>query len=191
VSIVFVSGFQRCGSSLLMQMLAAGGLPVVHDPQMGYPSYETHLNLTGASLNAYDGHALKWLEPEHCMPPPVPFDIRVIWMARDHVQQARSAVKFMRAVAGLKSPDSAVRKLARSYNRSEAKSIGLWQRRGAVRILQFERLISDGRRCAVEIASFVGIPLNVDAMSLQVRPRSPRCLPELLELDLINDGGLA
>lgn len=39
--ITFVSGFQRCGSSLVCQMLHAGGLPVFHDAAMGYPSFET------------------------------------------------------------------------------------------------------------------------------------------------------
>src|SRR3990167_11339264 len=39
--ITIVSGFQRCGSSLLCQMLAAGGLHVFHDPGSGYPSFET------------------------------------------------------------------------------------------------------------------------------------------------------
>lgn len=188
--IVFVSGFQRCGSSLLMQMLAAGGMPIVHDPEMGYPSYETNLNLTGGSLNAYDGHALKWLEPEHAMPPPVPFDMRVIWMSRDHKQQARSAVKFLRVVMGMALPGSTARDFAGSYDRSEARSIRLWERRAAVHVLRFERLISDGLQCAEEIAAFIGNPLDVVAMARQVRPRSPKCLPDLLETELISAGGL-
>jgi hypothetical protein len=166
-----------------MQMLAAGGMPVVHHPDMGYPSFETDLNLTGESLDPYDGHALKWLEPQHAMPPPVPFGIRTIWLTRDHREQARSAVKFMREVMSLSVSESQFR---RSYDRDERAAVRLWRQRGAVTVVHFEHVLRDARDVAKNVAAYIGRELDIDAMVRQVRQRGPACLPYLLEVELIN-----
>lgn len=185
--ILFVSGFQRCGSSLVMQMLAAGGMPIVHDPEMGYPSYETTLNLSGAPLDAYDGHALKWLEPLHVAAPPVPFNVATIWLTRNHKEQSRSAVKFMRALP-LTSADA--RSFKKSYDRDERPSVDVWRKRGPVLVLPFERLLREPG-VAEEIALFVeangGLILNPVPMQREVRPRGVACLPYLLEVQLIEE----
>ena len=185
MSTVIVSGFPRCGSSLVMQMLAAGGMPVFHDPGMGYPSFETNLNLGCSSIDFLDGYALKWLEPQHAMPPRTSVEIRTIWMTRDHKQQARSAAKFLHAVSGIDLDRSALRQFKASYDRDEKPSVALWRNRGAVMVLSFERLLGGGESCAAEIARFVGLDLSVTAMAGEIRPRSAQCLPGLLEVDLI------
>lgn len=186
--ILFVSGFQRCGSSLMMQMLAAGGMSVVHDSEMGFPSYETHLNMTGEPLGSYDGHALKWLEPCHSMPPEVPFEIRSIWLTRDHWQQAKSAVKFMRAcgVPNVRSSDAG--RFKTSYDRDEPRSVKLWRKRGDCRIVRFEDLVKDAAWVAERVNEFIGGALDLAAMMRQIRPRSAKCLDYLLEEELMAYG---
>jgi hypothetical protein len=188
--ITIVSGFQRCGSSLMLQMLAAGGMRVFHDPGMGYPAFETMLQIHRADdpswLMPLDGHALKWLEPQRAMPPSLPHDLRIVWMARDHREQAKSAVKFMTQVGGLVVPvRQTVRQFEASYRTDTGKALKAWQRRGAVRFITFEDVLSRPAWVAKEVAAFLGVSLDVDAMVRQVRPRKPGCLPGFLELELI------
>jgi hypothetical protein len=185
VSVVIVSGFQRCGSSLVMQMLAAGGMPIFHDPSMGYPAFETQINMRGGPLDAYDGRALKWLEPLHLMPEKSGVEIQTIWMTRDHLQQAKSAVKFMTHVMGMRVRTSTTRKIMRSYDRDEAASIRAWERRGLVLIVDFETVLRMPASVASTVAQFIGRELDIAAMVGQVKARDASCLPYLLEAELV------
>lgn len=191
--LTIVSGFQRCGSSLMCQMLAAGGMRVFHDPGMGFPAYETHMNsgcLDPISLNALDGRALKWLEPKRWMPPALTLGIRTIWLRRNVKEQGKSAAKFLREVGGVPITARTARVLAASYVHDEGSSQRLWQARGPVLVVRFEELLADPRSTSERVAVFLGIAMDVNAMVAQVRPRGPACLPGFLELDLIAARGL-
>jgi hypothetical protein len=192
VSIVFVSGFQRCGSSLMMQMLQAGGCPVFYDPGMGFPAFETMRQIHQADdpswLLPLNGHAVKWLEPRRQMPAGIPYDIQVIWMTREHREQAKSAVKFLSRVGGLNVPSNAWRGFAKSYGKDEPGAIALWRARGAVLVQRFEDVLGDPGACARRVSTFLGQPLCVDRMVAAVVPRDARCLPGLLELELLSRG---
>jgi hypothetical protein len=190
MAITFVSGFQRCGSSLMCQMLNAGGLTVFHDPGMGYPSFETHRQFDTPNdetwLRSIDGLAVKWLEPQRAMPADVGIETRVLWMSRDHAEQAKSAVKFMRA-CGCNLPRDARYKMAKSYMADEATAISAWDQRGEVLVLRFEELITRPVDTARMVQQFLGVPLDVSAMAGQVRNRPMTCLPYLLEEELIRE----
>jgi hypothetical protein len=190
--ITIVSGYQRCGSSLMLQMLSAAGVPVFHDEGMGYPSFETHNTTDRASdprwLDGLDGYAVKWLEPKHTVPP-VGFnpDVRVLWMKRDYSQQAKSAVKFMHA-CGFECLSRDMRLVfAASYKRDEDSSLALWRERGAVHVQQFEQLIENPQQAAVEVCAFLNLNADVDRMAAVVRQRQTDCLPYMLEMTLIAD----
>lgn len=190
--IAIVSGFQRCGSSLMLQMLAAGGMPIFHDREMGYPSFETRLQTSAADdpawLNAIDGHAVKWLEPLDTFPSPkVKPDLRVLWMKRDYREQGKSAVKFMRACGAIVA-GGAARRMAASYRHDEPAARLAWARRGRIHTVRFETLLSQPRAVALAVTTFLSVPLDVDRMAAQVRQRSAACLPHMLEVDLIEQG---
>lgn len=187
--ITIVSGFQRCGSSLMMQMLAAGGMPVFHDDGMGYPAFETQAQLHDAGnpawMNAIDGYAVKWLEPMRQMPPVIAPTLRVLWMTRDHREQAKSAVKFMRA-CGIIVPSDARKGFEASYRRDESRSVDLWCARTFLLRVKFETLIEQPRATAERVKEFLAAEsLDVEAMAGEVFARPTRCLDGLLELALM------
>ena len=113
ISRVLVVGLGRCGSSLTMQMLAAGGMPV-HGKA---PTYEVEEAMVGrmdrAWLAAQRG-AIKVLEPKRM--PSLVLDHpgnAIIWLDRDPDQQAKSQAKFLHLVADTpKLSRKAVRGLA-------------------------------------------------------------------------------
>lgn len=190
--ITIVTGFQRCGSSLMMQMLAAGGMPTFSDEEMGYPAFETHRQHAAPDpvwFASCDGKALKWLEPQHTMPPPVDCELRVLWMKRDYDQQAKSAVKFMRLVGGVHLPGAARRQMAASYRTNEKAALRLWLQRAArVLVVDFEDVLANPYKSAMAVSLFLNVPLDTQAMGKQVRVRPPECLDGLLELALIEEG---
>lgn len=191
---MFVSGVAtRCGTSLVCQMLAAGGLRVFHDVGMGYPSFETRLQIWSeddAWLLPLRGQAVKWLEPQRQMPPALPFPRRVIWLTRNHREQARSAVKFAGA-CGHVLRTGARRAFESSLRRDERPALGRWIASGAAVLpIRFEQLLAEPLVAAAAIAMFLDVPagLDVDAMARQVRVRPATCLPGLLEYALIDEG---
>ncbi len=194
--ITIVSGFQRCGTSLVLQMLKAGGMDVYHDPDTDYPAYENAAQMSGGDfswLNNIDGKALKWLEPQTYVPPEkFPFDIRVLWMRRDPLEQARSTVKFLTQVAGFDVPLSMVHEFQKSYAEDTPKAAEIWHaRRAKFHMISFESLIEAPETMSITINKICGGGLNEQAMARQVRKRSPRCLPYLLETELMAQGDLA
>lgn len=190
--ITLVSGFQRCGSSLMCQMLQAGGLSVFHDPESGYPSFETRRQMEtpidAAWFRSLDGRAVKWLEPSYMAPPIVDDrDVRIVWMRRNPRQQAKSAVKFLRHVGGIAVSASAVGQFAQSYRTGEPIALAILRDRGPVFVQSFEGLIENPQQAARDVAAFLGLDMTLDlgAMVGQVIERPTACLPGFLEEALI------
>jgi hypothetical protein len=96
--IIMVAGLGRCGTSLALQMLAAGGVDCVGP----YPSFEDaehdQLRRTAPAEWAARaaGKAVKVLDP-HRNPPPIGPAYRVLWLFRDWADQARSQLKMVGA----------------------------------------------------------------------------------------------
>jgi len=158
-TLTIVSGFGRCGSSLVMQMLAAGGYPTVGE----YPAYEVEAPevLTEAFLAAHDGMAIKVLDL-HVYPLPVGPAYRVIWLDRDYRQQARSMAKFLGATVGACFDRADLGKLKRSYAADRPKVFAALFRMGArVLPLRFELLVGAPNTAALRLAQFLGGGLGV------------------------------
>jgi hypothetical protein len=188
--ITIVAGFGRCGSSLVMQMLAAGGMPT---PGSEYPSYEIP---KGRAVNpeawAAMGGAVKILDP-HINRPPAGLPYRWIWIDRNPVEQAKSMVKFMVACGAAVDPAKesiAVSKLAASFMRDRSRANGV-MREYSHRILKlrFEDILADPVGAANQIAVFCfvtqekGKMLDEAAMVKAVIPRHPDCLPYMMEFE--------
>lgn len=189
--ITIVAGFGRCGSSLVMQMLAAGGMPT---PYAEFPSYEVDFAKTPVMMSALQGGAIKVLAP-HIHRPPVGPVYRWIWLDRDPVEQAKSMAKFWRA-AFVEAPASLppmlefgpdqIAELAESFKRDRPRANGLMlkytQCTGILK-LRFEAILLDPPWAAYSLSKFCGGRLDEAKMVAAVRPRGPECLPYMLELE--------
>lgn len=181
--ILLVCGHGRCGSSLTMQMLHAGGYPVVGE----WPGYEPfeggywHHSPEAWAREA-DGRAFKLLEPQ-LWPPPEGPSYRAIWLRRDRKQQAKSALKMVGATMPVTPTRFGIGRLAQSYAEDTPTAWRQLKAAGVVDmlILNFERLIDHPRASAISIAQWIGRDLDIDAMVRQVVPREAGCLPFLME----------
>src|SRR5271163_1780808 len=91
---VVVTGFGRCGSSLVMQMLHAAGFPVTGE----YPSFECEEYHFGGV--APPAGASKILNLDCEAPPGGPY--RWIWLDRNPAQQVKSQAKLLRELGGVR-----------------------------------------------------------------------------------------
>lgn len=191
--ITIVCGFGRCGTSLVMQMLDAGGMPV-HDSWPAYEDTEAHGSnrtlmdtLPGKAVKMLD-HQLSSLTGAHA------YDF--IWLDRDEREQAKSALKLM-ATFGYPVDAGAVKTMARSYAKDRPRTLARLRSFPGARMmrLRFEHIVACPFEAAQSLVNFVGLALDRKAMERQVRPRSTQCLPGLLELELLasleNSGGAA
>ncbi|WP_278984102.1 hypothetical protein [Sphingobium yanoikuyae] len=184
---ILVAGLGRCGTSLVMQMLDAAGVPTIG----AYPAFEEQdeVDLRGdpaAWLKFTAAKAVKILNP-HLAPPPAQGSYRTIFLTRDFGEQAKSTLKMAGA------PDSrhdrrALEVRLRTETRQAAKALTQLGT-GMYFHIPFEDLVNRPLECARDIASFVAarreVPLDPHVMAACVRPRGVGCLPYFLELDLM------
>lgn len=180
MTVVYVAGQARCGSSLTMAMLAAAGFPVVGTA----PDYEiedvNHRPVPEAFLARHDRHALKLLDPAQT---PVPRHVSAyaIWLTRDPLEQAKSHAKFLSASFGRRMYNrSDIRNLARSLRRDEPGQMAALSH-CAMLVVSFEELITAPQDEARKIADFMRPLAKLDpiAMAAVVHQRSPRCAQDL------------
>jgi hypothetical protein len=184
---VLVTGFSRCGTTLAMTMLAAGGFPVV-----GKWPYEVPETLRTPWRREFAaqcaGRAVKVLEPIHFPPPAAPY--RVIPMRRDPEAQAQSHRRFLRTVAGIPVPRDYVPKLARTLPGLYRQAEQMFTAWGAsVTVEAFEDVIGAPERTARRWQIVLDAPLDIARMVSVVVPRSPGLAPELLEPALMERFG--
>lgn len=181
---VIVSGLGRCGTSLAMQMLEAGGMRCCGD----WPAFEV-----SPPIPIPAGHAGKVLDPHY---PPnmrmIPAGAAVLLLYRDPLEQARSQVKFGVALFGMQpQPRAMIQRWAARLRTEQpaarrvvaARSVDLLQ-------LTFEHLVTHPAGAAETIALFLSrwYQLDSDAMAGAVRSRivGARCAPDLaIELALV------
>src|SRR5262249_2707212 len=110
-----------------------------------------------------------------------------LWLDRDPRQQAKSQLKFARAMMGLPGGKVLIGRFARSYERERPICMEVMRRLGGrVRVMKFKHIINSPRSAAVDIGIFAGCR-DRTRMALVVRRRSPLCLSTLLELDLLRE----
>lgn len=180
--VVIVAGLGRCGTTLLMNMLAAGGMECA-----GFvPAYEDERSSDGpldrewfASLS---GRAIKVLNPHH-NPPPKDVPSVAIWLDRNPKDQARSQAKLVHLLAGMPMPDRAHMLRWRkglTTERMEARE-ALRKHSQIVLTLAFETVLQSPANAAWMLADGLKrwAALDAKAMAAVVRPRSPVCAPDL------------
>lgn len=173
--VIVVSGLPRSGTSLMMQMLRAGGVPVLSDEQRaadednprGYLELERVKNLrTDKSwLGEAHGKAVKVI---HLLLPELPDDreYRVIFMHRALEEVVQSQAKMLERSGKQGAALGADRLVAVFKNQLAQVSAGL-HKRCNMRVLSVEhaRLLASPREEAQRVAEFVDRQLDVDAMA--------------------------
>lgn len=169
-TIVNVIGFPRCGSSMTMAMLAAGGMECVGDP----PDFELFNAAHGWDLYPrFAGMGVKLLDMMLRHGPSPAVEQISILLARDPEQQLRSSISFGEA-RGVPPMDRAHRRLFKaSLVKDMPKLIALARSRGEVLNLGFASILSHPLDAAAQIAGFVDMGLDVAAMAEIPRARSP------------------
>lgn len=177
MSAVGVCGFGRCGSTMLMAMLDAGGIPPVATADPGTYEHDPTVTLAAAD---YEGRAVKLLDGT------IPRDLprigwRIVWLDRDPIEQARSFVKFARGILEIPLPPGSHLLVAATYGRDRPRSIARVAKLGPALTLAYEDVLADPRRAAAELGAHVadGRPFDVDAAAAVVHRRDPSCAPDL------------
>ena len=178
--VTVVSGLPRSGTSLVMQMLAAGGMPVVTDGQRvadehnprGYFELEAvkHTRTDHSWLASASGKAVKVI---HLLLPHLPLDreYRVIFMQRDlaEVIASQRAMLQQQGRPAANLPDA---KLAELFG-NQLSQVRQWlsqNRNFRVLHLQHREVIGMPLTAAQQIATFLGSGLDPARMAAAVQP---------------------
>ncbi|MDP9166651.1 MAG: sulfotransferase domain-containing protein [Actinomycetota bacterium] len=174
-----VCGFGRCGSSMVMRMLDAGGLPPAAGssprayelPDLS-PDSLTTLDLTGRAVKLLDyaqWHGIDTL-------PDIPW--RFVFVERNHKQQATSMIKFLRGIGGIEDlAPNATSAFRRSFDNDKPGLLRDLRGRGEVHVMRYELVLADPFREAQRLADFVDI--DAVAAASVVHIRSGDCAPDL------------
>jgi sulfotransferase family protein len=179
--VVLVSGLPRSGTSMLMQMLEAGGMPIVtdkirtpdEDNPKGYHELERVKELDKTSdktwLKAHRGQVIKTISSllEHL---PLDLNYDVIFMRRNLDEVLRSQNKMLeRNAAG--GGGTADEKMRGNYEFHLKKVHYRLTHTPNFRVLylDYASVVENPRREAEQIAKFLGRNLDVQAMASAVQ----------------------
>lgn len=185
--VLFVAGLGRCGTTMMMTMLDAGGFPVT-GPR---PAYELSERWRGMRpdldwLRTQGGRAVKWLDPlryptllGRLSPSPV-----VILMTRNARDQARSQVKLIE----MTTPTMLGRRAEKAMERSIRQDLPVTRalvRHGAATVheFRFEDVLAAPLAAASRLGELVSEHFGAlfdpgDAARFVIR-RHPPCLPHM------------
>ena len=176
--ITIVSGLPRSGTSLMMQMLVAGGMTPLSDGERvadadnprGYLEWErikTLPNDPGCIAEA-EGRVVKVIS-RLLLPLPSSHDYRVIFMQRPLPEVLASQDEMMRRRGTFKEGANAAAMAAafEKHLREVYAWLGSKPYGKSIRVAHKDAL-KEPERVSAEIGEFLGIPLNVQAMAQQV-----------------------
>src|SRR4051794_17408259 len=164
----------------MMQMLQAGGLPVLSDDlrpadennPRGYFEYEPvkRLRADRSWLPQARGHAVKII---HLLLRELPLDgsfaYRVIFMQRP-IEEVLASQHAMLHRQGRSSADPAILKRAFEHQLAEVDALLAAHPETQVLRMPYHRVVSDAKAVAEELRSFLGLDLDVAAMASAVDP---------------------
>jgi hypothetical protein len=179
--ITVVSGLPRSGTSLVMQMLSAGGMSVLADDiraadddnPAGYFEFEP-VKRTRSDASWVPAAAGKAVKVIYLLLPDLPleFSYRVIFVRRnlDEVVRSQQAMLQRRGEAGA-GLDAA--EMARVFARQLEKTEAWLSRQSSISVmfLDYSSVVSDPQPHAERIRDFLGVDLDTSAMSAAVNPK--------------------
>jgi Sulfotransferase domain len=176
--ITIVSGLPRSGTSLMMQMLAAGGMPILSDGERhadtdnprGYLEWERikQLPKEPACIAEAEGKAVKVIS-RLLLSLPEGHEYRVIFMQRPLPEVLASQEVMMRN-RGTAQPGTDNSAIAAAFEK-HLREVYAWLDSkawvGTLRV-PYHEVLRDGEGIAQKVTKFLGIDLNVEAMTHQV-----------------------
>lgn len=177
--ITIVSGLPRSGTSLMMQMLAAGGLPSLTDLERkadidnpkGYCEWEPIKLLPKQPqlINQAEGKAVKVIT-QLLLAVPHGHDYKLIFMERPIAEVLASQDEMLKRRG---TQDGADHAMMTEVFREHMREVSAWlEDRDDLPMLRvgYRKLIADPATHAKAIREFLGIDLNEAAMAEQVDP---------------------
>jgi hypothetical protein len=179
-AIVIVSGLPRSGTSLMMQMLHAGGLSTLTDGvrgpdesnPRGYFELEAVKELERTSdwtwLDRARGRAIKITSPLLRYLPDF-LDYRVIFMVRD-LDEVLLSQERMLARAGSPAAEKESTALRPHYESHLVEVRRMLQQRRCFDAIEVEHaeVLRDPRAVSARVAGFLGLDLHLDSMAAAV-----------------------
>lgn len=178
--ITIVSGLPRSGTSLMMQMLAAGGVPMLSDGERradkdnpkGYLEWERvkQLPKDPRLIAEGEGKAVKVIS-QLLLSLPATHEYRIIFMQRPLAEVLASQEEMLKR-RGTQDPSVNPAVIKQAFQ-NHLYDVNTWLNGKAnVRVLRmpYHRVLEEPRVVAQEIAKFLDRPLDVEAMAAQVDP---------------------
>lgn len=197
-NIIVVTGLARSGTTCMMRMLEAGGVPLYYDRDKPLAFSENGIDFVNFSillretkLSELDTGNAKWLE--NCYGETVkilrPANGRIpkghrykfIYMDRKTKHMAKSQQKFIIRARKQKMPIKDV--VVDRIDQERRDGIALLKRypESSLMVVRFEDLIQKTESVAVKVNRFLGLDLNIEGMVDVVIDRPIACHKEMLE----------
>lgn len=177
--ITIVSGLPRSGTSLMMQMLAAGGMPILTDHERkpdidnprGYCEWERIKLLPKQPdlIDEAEGKAVKVIS-QLLLSLPQGREYKLIFMERPLPEVLASQDEMLKRRGSISDVDRTT--LASAF-RNHMKDVVAWlERRVDIPVCRmgYRKLIADSAACAEMIRDFLGVDLDLPAMARQIEP---------------------
>ncbi len=176
--ITIVSGLPRSGTSLMMQMLNAGGLPVLSDGERkadtdnpkGYLEWERikQLPKDPALIAEAEGKVVKVIS-QLILSLPSDHEYRVVFMQRPLPEVLKSQEEMLRR-RGNSDSNADTSAIEQAFQRHLIE-VNKWLAGKAnvqVSRVHYHRVLREPKAVAEEIAAFLKVPLDIGAMVRQV-----------------------
>ncbi len=176
--ITIVSGLPRSGTSLMMQMLEAGGLPVLSDGERkadtdnpkGYLEWERikQLPKDPSLIAEAEGKVVKVIS-QLILSLPSDHEYRVVFMLRPLPEVLKSQEKMLlrRGSADSNTGASAIEEAFQRH----LIEVNQWlagKKNIQVARVHYHRVLREPKAVAEEVAAFLQVPLDIEAMVRQV-----------------------
>ena len=178
--ITVVSGLPRSGTSMCMQMLEAGGLPILsdgvripdEDNPRGYYEYEKAKSLAEDSswLSLAEGKAIK-IVSELLQYLPDEFDYRILFMRRPIEEVLASQAAMLERRKEEPGPNNQI--MARHFQLHLSKAVGWLSSQSFFKTMEvaYHDVLDNPADEAGRMAKFLGLALDIDAMANAAQPK--------------------
>lgn len=178
--ITIVSGLPRSGTSLMMQMLHAGGLPVLSDGERkadtdnpkGYLEWERikQLPKDPSLIAEAEGKTVKVIS-QLILSLPAGHEYRIVFMQRPLPEVLKSQDEMLRR-RGNSDSITGTSVIEEAFQRHLIEVNQWLARQPHIQVLRahYHRVLREPNDVAEEVAAFLGVPLDIRKMVEQVDP---------------------
>jgi hypothetical protein len=176
--ITIVSGLPRSGTSLMMQMLVAGGLPVLSDGERkadtdnpkGYLEWERikQLPKDPSIIAEAEGKVVKVIS-QLLLSLPAGHEYRVIFMQRPLAEVMKSQEEMLRR-RGTYDPNADTSPVEKAFQRHLIEVNKWLAGKPGVQVMRvhYHRVLREAKTVAEEVSKFLGVSLDIASMAQQV-----------------------